>query len=167
MAPSVQLEAQDKARDAAFNKAMHGTSATATGGFSAMMKKDKVAQKAAVDEYFKHWDNKAAKDETAADREACFTKPATKRNAKLTALRLATRSTLRSQDSMIAHSLTQSNALLMKVVTIIWARISTNMVGANLSISAASHTVNPFTKPLPATNTTSRPKLALRMEIKF
>jgi sterol 24-C-methyltransferase len=56
-------------RDAAFNKAMHQDSAQATGGFAAMMKKDKVAQKAAVDEYFKHWDNKAAKDETAADRE--------------------------------------------------------------------------------------------------
>lgn len=36
-----------------------------------MMQKDKTAQKAAVDEYFKHWDNKAAKDETAADRKVC------------------------------------------------------------------------------------------------
>lgn len=34
-----------------------------------MLKKDKAAQKAAVDEYFKHWDNKTAKDETEADRE--------------------------------------------------------------------------------------------------
>jgi len=48
---------------------MHQDSAQATGGFAAMMKKDKVAQKAAVDEYFKHWDNKAAKDETAAVRD--------------------------------------------------------------------------------------------------
>lgn len=36
-----------------------------------MMKKDKAAQKAAVDEYFKHWDNKTAKDETLEDREVC------------------------------------------------------------------------------------------------
>ncbi len=34
-----------------------------------MLKKDKAAQKAAVDEYFKHWDNKAAKDETPEIRE--------------------------------------------------------------------------------------------------
>jgi sterol 24-C-methyltransferase len=68
MAPA-KLEQEDKVRDAAFNKAMHQDSSNATGGFSAMMKKDKVAHKAAVDEYFKHWDNKAAKDETDADRE--------------------------------------------------------------------------------------------------
>lgn len=70
MAPS-KLETEDHSRDAAFNKAMHKNSSAATGGFSAMMKKDKVAQKAAVDEYFKHWDNKSALDETLADREVC------------------------------------------------------------------------------------------------
>lgn len=69
MAPA-RLETEDHARDAAFNKAMHKDSSSAQGGFSAMLKKDKVAQKAAVDEYFKHWDNKAAKDETPEDREA-------------------------------------------------------------------------------------------------
>jgi sterol 24-C-methyltransferase len=63
MAPA-KLETEDHSRDAAFNKALHKDSSTAQGGFSAMLKKDKVAQKAAVDEYFKHWDNKAAKDET-------------------------------------------------------------------------------------------------------
>lgn len=68
MAPS-KLETEDHARDAAFNKAMHKDSSSAEGGFRALLKKDKVAQKAAVDEYFKHWDNKAAKDETAADRD--------------------------------------------------------------------------------------------------
>ena len=35
-----------------------------------MSKRDSAAQKAAVDEYFKHWDNKAAKDETADTRSA-------------------------------------------------------------------------------------------------
>lgn len=68
MAPA-KLETEDHSRDAAFNKAMHKGSSAAKGGVSAMMKKDKVAQKAAVDEYFKHWDNKSAKDETDADRE--------------------------------------------------------------------------------------------------
>ena len=41
-----------------------------------MLKKDKAAQKAAVDEYFKHWDNKAAKDETPEIREVCSQSPA-------------------------------------------------------------------------------------------
>jgi hypothetical protein len=68
MAPA-KLETENHSRDAAFNKAMHKDSAGATGGFSAMLKKDKAAQKAAVDEYFKHWDNKAAKDETPETRE--------------------------------------------------------------------------------------------------
>jgi sterol 24-C-methyltransferase len=68
MAPT-RLETEDHSRDAAFNKAMHKDSSKAEGGFSAMMKKDAAAQKAAVDEYFKHWDNKAAKDETKEDRE--------------------------------------------------------------------------------------------------
>jgi sterol 24-C-methyltransferase len=68
MAPAT-LEREDHSRDAAFNKAMHKDSAGAMGGFSAMLKKDKAAQKAAVDEYFKHWDQKAAATETEADRE--------------------------------------------------------------------------------------------------
>ncbi len=69
MAPSkTELEQQDKARDAAFNKALHGNTAQAAGGFRAMIGKGSDAQKAAVDEYFKHWDNKDAKDETAEDR---------------------------------------------------------------------------------------------------
>lgn len=62
------LEREDKARDAAFNKAMHGKSAQARGGVAAMFSKGKAAKQAAVDEYFKHWDNQAAKDETAETR---------------------------------------------------------------------------------------------------
>ncbi|KAK0105168.1 Delta(24)-sterol C-methyltransferase [Cadophora gregata] len=69
MAPT-KLETEDHTRDAAFNKAMHKGSSAAKGGFSAMLKKDKAAQKAAVDEYFKHWDDKSAKDETPEIREA-------------------------------------------------------------------------------------------------
>ena len=62
------LEREDHVRDAAFNKAMHGKSAQAKGGLAAMFSKGGDAKKAAVDEYFKHWDNKAAKDETAETR---------------------------------------------------------------------------------------------------
>ena len=54
---------------AAFNKVMHGSSAQKRGGFAAMMGKGADGQKAAVDEYFKHWDNKAAKDETEEIRQ--------------------------------------------------------------------------------------------------
>lgn len=69
MSPT-KLENEDHSRDAAFNKAMHKDSSSAEGGFRAMMGKDSSAQKAAVDEYFKHWDDKAAKNETKEDRDA-------------------------------------------------------------------------------------------------
>ena len=70
MAP-VALETEDHTRDAEFNKALHGKSAQERAGLLAMMGgKDPAAQKAAIDEYFKHWDNKAAADETAETREA-------------------------------------------------------------------------------------------------
>jgi sterol 24-C-methyltransferase len=68
MAPSA-LEREDKARDAAFNKVLHGKSAQAQGGLAALRGKDAAAQKAAVDEYFKHWDNQTAADETPEMRE--------------------------------------------------------------------------------------------------
>jgi sterol 24-C-methyltransferase len=64
------LEKEDHNRDAQFNKAMHGDSATAAGGVKSMLAKDKAAQKAAVDEYFKHWDGKAAETETEETRAA-------------------------------------------------------------------------------------------------
>jgi iron only hydrogenase large subunit-like protein len=68
----VALEAEDHSRDAAFKKAMHGNTATEKVGFSAMMSKDKEAQKAAVDEYFKYWDNKGTTDEdTAVSSSTC------------------------------------------------------------------------------------------------
>ena len=62
------LEREDHSRDADFNKAMHGKSAQARGGIAAMFSKGSDAKKAAVDEYFKHWDNQAAKDETPEQR---------------------------------------------------------------------------------------------------
>ncbi|RMZ86285.1 hypothetical protein DV736_g6488, partial [Chaetothyriales sp. CBS 134916] len=74
MAPAAttnwELEKEDKARDSAFNKALHGKSATERGGLMAMLKKDAGAKKEAVDEYFKHWDNKAADVETEETRKA-------------------------------------------------------------------------------------------------
>ncbi|KAK0388322.1 hypothetical protein NLU13_4567 [Sarocladium strictum] len=64
------LEREDHSRDANFNKALHGKSAQARGGIAAMFSKGADAKKAAVDEYFKHWDNKTAKDETPEQRAA-------------------------------------------------------------------------------------------------
>ncbi|KAL8990784.1 MAG: hypothetical protein Q9177_000636 [Variospora cf. flavescens] len=69
MAP-IALESEDHVRDAAFNNIMHGKSADEKAGFRAMLKKNPAAQKAAVDEYFKHWDNKLASVETVEVREA-------------------------------------------------------------------------------------------------
>jgi sterol 24-C-methyltransferase len=68
MAPEA-LETEDHARDAAFNSALHGKTAGGKTRFMAMLRKDHNAQSAAVDEYFKHWDNKNAGDETAEIRE--------------------------------------------------------------------------------------------------
>ncbi|RKU42630.1 Delta(24)-sterol C-methyltransferase [Coniochaeta pulveracea] len=67
MPSATALEQENHQRDADFNKAMHKESVN-TVGLKAYMAKDKSAQKAAVDEYFKHFDNKTAKEETAADR---------------------------------------------------------------------------------------------------
>lgn len=60
----------DEARNSAFDKALHGDSSQGQGGIRAMMSKDKTARAAAVDEYFQHWDNKSAEDETSAVRQS-------------------------------------------------------------------------------------------------
>ena len=70
MAP-IALEPEDHSRDALFSKTLHGKSASSKGGFSSMLNKDRTAHEAAADDYWKHWDNKAAKDETEAIREVC------------------------------------------------------------------------------------------------
>lgn len=75
MGASNRLEKEDHSRDASFNKAMHGSSATATGGVAAMFAKNRDAKQAALDEYFKHFDNKDAANETTADREVCDPEP--------------------------------------------------------------------------------------------
>ncbi|KAH7205582.1 S-adenosyl-L-methionine-dependent methyltransferase [Fusarium oxysporum] len=71
------LECEDHQRDAEFNKAMHGTSAQARGGVAAMFRKGSAAKQAAIDEYFKHWDNKPAENETQKERAARQTEYAT------------------------------------------------------------------------------------------
>ncbi|KAM3516610.1 hypothetical protein NHJ13051_009744 [Beauveria bassiana] len=60
----------DEARNAAFDKALHGDSSQGQASIRAMLSKDKTARAAAVDEYFQHWDNKTAEDETPAVRQA-------------------------------------------------------------------------------------------------
>ncbi|KAK5129445.1 Delta(24)-sterol C-methyltransferase [Meristemomyces frigidus] len=64
------LEKQDRSRDAAFQHALHGKTAADREGFTAMLGKDHAAQKEAVDEYFKHWDNKSSGTETEETRKA-------------------------------------------------------------------------------------------------
>jgi sterol 24-C-methyltransferase len=68
--PHAVLEKEDHDRDAKFNKVLHGKSAATGAGMKSMLSKDKAAQKAAVDEYFKHWDNKPADTETEETRAA-------------------------------------------------------------------------------------------------
>jgi sterol 24-C-methyltransferase len=71
MAPTqAQLEKEDKERDAAFKAALHGKTGEGRGGLIAAMGKNKEAQQAAVDSYFKHWDNKASAEETEETRKA-------------------------------------------------------------------------------------------------
>lgn len=72
MAPAAisPLEKEDHGRDAAFNKILHGTSAEKRGGMMAMLSKDAASQKAALEDYFKHWDNKTADTETEEIRKA-------------------------------------------------------------------------------------------------
>lgn len=138
MAPTAvsTLEQEDHARDAAFNKILHGTSAEKRGGMMAMLRKDAGSQKAAVDEYFKHWDNKAADVETEEVRKA-------RRDEYATLTR------------QYASQLSRLNNMLIgPPVTTILQPTSMNMAGVPLSTSAASRTVNPSTVPLPDTSTT-------------
>lgn len=72
MAPSQEITLT---KDMTFENIMHKKTATTHEGFSAMLKKDKEAQQAAVSEYFQHWDNKEAKSETDADRAVSTVSP--------------------------------------------------------------------------------------------
>lgn len=67
---NVALLRADEAKNSAFDKILHGSSTKSQGGVRAMMKKDNQAHAAAVYEYYQHWDNKLAKDETDEVRQA-------------------------------------------------------------------------------------------------
>ncbi|KAG8627592.1 hypothetical protein KVT40_005075 [Elsinoe batatas] len=69
MAPTA-LEPENKSRDADFHKAMHGKSGQGAGGLRALFAKNAEAGALSGQEYFKHWDGQAAKDETPEQREA-------------------------------------------------------------------------------------------------
>ncbi|KAL3961348.1 hypothetical protein ACCO45_002871 [Purpureocillium lilacinum] len=60
----------DQAKNSAFDGILHRNSNKSQGGFRAMMNKDNSAHVAAVEEYFQHWDDKAAENETEAVRQA-------------------------------------------------------------------------------------------------
>lgn len=64
-----KLAPKEYQKDADFSKAMHGEVAERKG-FGAVLNKDRDAQQAAVDGYFKHWDNKSSINETEEDRKA-------------------------------------------------------------------------------------------------
>ena len=68
MAPSPQEYQVLLSKDASFDSILHKGTAGSKEGFAAVLKKDKEAHKAAVAEYFQHWDNKDAKSETEAVR---------------------------------------------------------------------------------------------------
>ncbi|KAK7737346.1 Delta(24)-sterol C-methyltransferase [Cytospora paraplurivora] len=70
MGKPIQLEKEDKERDAAFNKAMHGKTAAQANSVATILFKDSEAKQAAIDAYFKHFDGKKAENETDADRKA-------------------------------------------------------------------------------------------------
>ncbi|KAI4597613.1 Delta(24)-sterol C-methyltransferase [Pestalotiopsis sp. 9143b] len=70
MAKSHDLITADQARTSAFDHALHGGSTDGKGGFRAMMGKDNAARDVAMNQYFQHWDNKKAEDETDAIRQA-------------------------------------------------------------------------------------------------
>ena len=63
-----RLEMENHSRDAEFNKVLHGKNHQERKGLLAMLQKDPTAKQAAVDEYFKHWDNKDAPEETSETR---------------------------------------------------------------------------------------------------
>jgi sterol 24-C-methyltransferase len=70
VAATASLERENHQRDAEFAKALHGKSAEARGGVAAMLSKNNDAKKVALEEYFKHFDGKTAKEETPEERAA-------------------------------------------------------------------------------------------------
>ncbi|KAH9903604.1 S-adenosyl-L-methionine-dependent methyltransferase [Xylariomycetidae sp. FL2044] len=69
MVNSKELITAENARNSAFDHALHRDSGTTKGGLRAMMSKDHAARDAAMGEYFRHWDDKKAEDETDVIRQ--------------------------------------------------------------------------------------------------
>lgn len=72
MSSTVQLHTENHKQDAEFSRALHGKSVVAHTGLAALRNKNKEAQKATVDDYFKHWDRINAADETDETRKASW-----------------------------------------------------------------------------------------------
>jgi sterol 24-C-methyltransferase len=67
MTTAPKLATKNFEQDAAFSKALHGDASKS--GWSSFVGRDKGAHAAAVDGYFKHWDNKGPKNETLEDKQ--------------------------------------------------------------------------------------------------
>lgn len=149
----IALEGEDHNRDAAFNKVLHGKSAAERGGIRSMLKKDPAAQKAAIEEYFKHWDNKAASTETEEIREVSTSTPCTPCNSDQSTV---PESGVRYFDETVMPVLHEDKVQNTDEyeATTTSQRTFMNMAGAVPSTSAASLTARVFTKPLPAMSTT-------------
>jgi len=65
--PKIKLAPKQYSQDKEFAKAMHGNGKN--GGFRAVVGKDREAHSAAVDGYFRHWDNRDAETQTEADKQ--------------------------------------------------------------------------------------------------
>jgi len=62
--PTEQPISPTVATSSAFDSVLHGDSADIHGGLRAMMRKDKAYHKHAMAEYFEHWDDHSAENET-------------------------------------------------------------------------------------------------------
>ena len=60
----MRLSDEDDLKEVAFSSALHGRPIADNGGITALRKKDPKAHKIAVDEYFQHWGNTTACDES-------------------------------------------------------------------------------------------------------
>ncbi len=70
MAKSKELISAEQVKNSAFDAVLHRSSMKSQGGIRAMMNKDSTANSLAVDEYFQHWDDKKAEEETDTIRQA-------------------------------------------------------------------------------------------------
>lgn len=70
MAPGALLNDEDVRRDADFQKAMHGKSATSRHAFFSMLNKDHEAHRVVTDEYVDRWTNDDKHSTVEEAREA-------------------------------------------------------------------------------------------------